>query len=528
MNLFETAITTTAVLLLFVLLGGTGCATKGKALRPASNPDNSPRTDAPLATASFIETKPDQGPIVSCSFVEFDERGDYLDFKQHTNAWEKVRSLSATNTNGLILVIYCHGWKNNVHSGDVVEFNNFLIKIARSKPVEQAGQRVHGLYLGWRGNVVEHYVNPKSRDFEATTNAFGGPIVDLTRARGSRYFPTILPENVSYWDRKGAAEFKVSGVPMARTVMTCAHAAKSTPDEVGRNQVFVMGHSLGALMLEKSLGQACVSALTAAWPWGGKESVLRSPATPVLPFDGILFLNSAAPSVQSKELADFLWAHSRALGLAHRPDWDSPTIVSLTSETDRATGVAHRYANALAGFYPSLQRSYRDAVLKTNACVSPVPPPVQQSYFYQRTPGHNPLLVNHWITATKRTDADPQPPAPTHHDVMAHNLNTLTDKTNSMRFYTSPADKRPFQLWEVSRVPWEPDWAKYKGHEPVYREGYYIVRCKEQIIDGHGDIWNEQALETYAGLFRMVAKLREPSRQKFRRELEMLKERSSR
>ena len=510
---------------LLTILGTTGCASRGVALRPTRNFDGSLRTNPPPATAWVISTTSPSEPSVSCSFVEFDERGDYLDFEQHTNAWKRIRQLSTESTNGLILVIYCHGWKNNVQSGDVVEFNHFLLQVARSKPVRDAGQRVHGLYLGWRGNVVEHYLDPNSSDFEATSKAYGGPIVDLRRARSFPLLPTVIPENLSYWDRKGAAEYKVSGVPMARTVFTCAGAAKATPEEVGRNHVFVMGHSFGALMLEKCLGQACISALTASWPWSaGDHPVPRAPGTPPpLPFDGILFLNSAAPSIHTKEFADFLWAHSSALRRAGRPEWDSPTVVSLTSEADSATGVAHRWANVLACLYPSLQRSYRDGVLAPQN--PPVPlPSVPQSFFYEHTPGHNPLLVNRWFTSVAPAPGAPPPPAASHDAIMAHNLDM--SQPDALRFYTSPRGEppkgQPLQLWEISKTPWGPGWNEYLGHRAVNREGYYIIRCDERVIRSHGDIWNQQAQEAYAGLFRMVTKLREPARLQFKRELRTL------
>lgn len=98
-----------------------------------------------------------------------------------------------------------------------------------------------------------------------------------------------------------------------------------------------------------------------------------------------------------------------------------------------------------------------------------------------------------------------------------------------MRFYTSPrsgpSKDAPPQLWEVGKAPWERHWNEYQGHRAKARGGYYIIRCDEQIIRSHGDIWNHQALETYAGLLRMVTKLREPGRKQFRQELQMLKAR---
>lgn len=496
--------------LLLIVVFPCGCASRGVALRPTHDLDGNRLTKEPPAKAHFIQTTSTTKPVVSCSFVEFDERGDYLDFAQHTNAWHIVRDLSKANPQGLLVIIYCHGWKNSAQSGDVVEFNHFLLQIARSKPVRDAGQRVHGIYIGWRGNVVAPYVNTKGEDFRVTTGAFGGPIVDTGTARTLRFFPTIIPENLSYWDRKSAAEDKASGVPMARTVFTLAHAAKTSPREREINQVFVIGHSFGALMLERSLGQASVGAITASWPWGREELAAQASAPPPpLPFDGILFVNSAAPSIHTKGLADLLWAHRAALKLAGREDWDAPVIVSLTSSADWATGVAHRAANVLAPFYPSLQRNYREGVLQTTASDKGQHPAVHQSYFYEHTPGHNPLLVNQWISNHPSPPPKSEWPANNHDAVMEHNLDINLGNTNL--FYTLDA-KAGVTPWLITPEPVPPDWTDFNGRKPVQRGDYFIMRCDERIIRGHGDVWSQPAMETYAGLIRMTYLLRQEAK----------------
>ena len=502
-----------AVALFLLLVFLCGCASRGVALRPTRDNDGKSLAKAPPAMAHYIETTNVTGPVVSCSFVEFDERGDYLDFAQHTNAWNVVRDLSKANPQGLLVIIYCHGWKNNVQSGDVVEFNHFLLQIARSKPVREAGHRVHGVYLGWRGNVVAPYVDTKSEDFRETTDAFGGPIVDTGAARTLKYFsPKFISENLCYWNRKGAAEDKVSGVPMARTIFTLAHAAKAMPRERETNQVFVIGHSFGALMLERSLGQACVGAITASWPWGRIELAAQASApAPPLPFDGILFVNSAAPSIHTKGLADLLWAHRSALHHAGSDDWDAPVIISLTSSADWATGVAHRVANVLAPLYPSLQRNYFEGVLQTTTAEKDRHPAVQQSYFYERTPGHNPLLVNQWITNHPSPPPKDKWPANNHDAVLEHNLDSSQGTTNL--FYTLDT-KSGVTPWLITPEPVPPGWTDFKEHKPVQRGDYFIMRCGGRIIRGHGDIWSPTAMETYAGLIRMTYLLRQEAKRK--------------
>jgi len=402
-----------------------GCATK-KPMRPTNGMKGDPREGVANADSWYIESKPTDGSLpYSCSFVEFDERGDYLDFRQQRRSWEKILELALKERRKLLVVIYCHGWKNNSQSGNVVEFNRFLSRLASSPEIRQRQLRVHGLYLAWRGNVVRQFVNTDSEAFRQTTKDFDGPIINERYSRKVRMLtPQWFIEQVSYWSRKGAAESKVSSVPSARTIFTAANAAKhfSTPDWT--NRVFVIGHSFGALMLEKSLGQACVGALTDQWKWNQFQTTNDLPVTVgTLPFDCILFVNSAAPSIYTKELADLLWAHQRAQEHSHQDSSSAPVIISLTSSADWATKKAHRWANVLAPIYPSLQRDYTEGVLASSNSATAVPVP--QSYFYEHTPGHNPLLVDHWIRALKTNELPANLPNNIADQVFIPNLSQL-------------------------------------------------------------------------------------------------------
>src|SRR4051794_37146308 len=103
-----------------------------------------------------------------------------------------------------------------------------------------------------------------------------------------------------------------------------------------------MGHSFGALMLEQSLGQAMTGGLTMDWWQKDGESKERPTG---LPFDLVLFVNSAAPSIYAKEMRDFLKAYRSGLGIVHSTEQDVPVIVSVTSTADWATGIVHPIGN---------------------------------------------------------------------------------------------------------------------------------------------------------------------------------------
>ena len=438
------------------------------------------------------------GVGISCSFVEFDERGDFLDFNQHRACQETLKNLAKTGK--LILVIYCHGWKNNSQSGDVPAFNCFLSKFATSQAIETDGLRVHGIFLGWRGNNFRPYVDQSMSDgpYLQTVQEFGGPIVDNADGRSNSAL-WLIPENLSYWNRKGAAESRAPGLPMARAIFTYAAAAKAYGGRPS-NRVCVMGHSFGALMLERSLGQAMTGGITMEWWDKDKQSAAQPSARRAkLPFDFVLFVNSAAPAIYAKEMRDFLEASRAALETAHDPDADVPVIVSLTSTADWATGLFHPLGNCLARFSPSLQRLYTTGIFgeKQPDHTFPTHRGIPQWEFYNTTPGHNRFLINHWIVK-----ADAALPADSSSDaVFRTNLSPTT--TDPDLFYTSKA-AYPAAAWRVvNENPQAP--VKLDGLPlAMQKSNYWIVSCGKELIRDHNDIWSQTAMEMYAGLYRAV------------------------
>jgi hypothetical protein len=508
MNLPTILLLALAIITLLLIVG---CAPRGYALRPTGTNKNDPPEDVPNGKAWYIESQPGAGgKATSCSFVEFDERGDYLDFQQHRHAYTKIREL-AQKGERLLVLIYVHGWKNNSQSSDVVRFNSFLQRIAISPYAREGGFRVHGVYLAWRGNAFPHALDREHEHFTSTTAAFGDePIVDTSRARGKYNFLYWAPEQLSYWSRKNAAEDKVSGVSLIRTIYTCGHTARRYGDTNAPNRVFLMGHSFGALMLEQSFAPASLARLTAEWPWDDEELIERAQANP-LPFDLVLFVNSAAPSIYAKQFYNYMVAHRQALLRHGVVGADAPLVISLTSQADKATRLAHKYGNILAPLYPSLRRQYdaSDFILSTTKETRSVKVP--QWYYYRRTPGHNPLLVNHWIV---RAEGEAEPLR--EQTAMQQNLDLKRPTEIANRtFHTSP--RKPggrTNTWKIVDSPPDAKWSTYKGLRSLSsianasRSGYWIIRCEEEIIGGHNDVWSTQAMETYAALLRETEFLR--------------------
>ena len=197
-----------SLLISYALTWIAGSASRGVALRKVvvgDIGDTLPDPQATIANAQkwYIESNsPERGLPHSCSFVEFDERGDYLDFHQHKHAYEKVLALAQKHEH-LIVVMFLHGWQNNGQSGNVVDFNDFLHQLATHTDVKGPHHRVHGIYLSWRGACLKHAIDPRNQTFRQVAKRYGGDIVDLRQAarndiwsqqaidirRALRYFP---------------------------------------------------------------------------------------------------------------------------------------------------------------------------------------------------------------------------------------------------------------------------------------------------------------------------------------------------
>lgn len=509
-------------LLSYALTWIAGSASRGVALRKVVVGHvglNVPDPPATIANAQkwYIEsTSPEQGLPHSCSFVEFDERGDYLDFYQHKHAYEKVLAL-AQNHEHLIVVIFLHGWRNNGQSGNVVDFNEFLHQLATHTDVKGPRHRVHGIYLSWHGACLKHTINPSDQTFRQVAERYGGDIVDLRQAAR---FPTLNEclEVFSYFDRKGVPEHLSSGTSLSRTIITCAHVAKRFRP---RCHVFLIGHSFGGLMLERTFQNASIGELIMAWPFGEQKSGEDIKANP-LPFDTVLLVNSAAPSIYAKQFQSFLAAHGHAMFRYKVVGANSPVFFSLTSSGDWATGKTHWLANTFCFLLPTLRRKYRgdDFILANEKKSKDVL--IQQSYYYRHTPGHNPLLVNRFIEPSKTPTSDAQV-------ALTNQLRAnLLNSGKALAFGTSPRKEgEPARQWRINFPPetkafdafsryktgsqtYRPVvWETKSGDYPYKDTAYWIIRCTKEIIKDHNDIWSQQAIDTYAALYAISLALRE-------------------
>lgn len=460
------------LLLSFATLLFAGCAHWNTVTRLPKEKARSPGESA-LVTSH----RPSKYRNYGCSFIEFDGRGGFLEYGQFVGARAELARLKAQSN--VLLVLYCHGWQNNAQSADVGRFTSFLRQLADSPAIRHKGMRVHGVYLGWRGSSffpVAAFNEPNIHLKEVIRDLGGAPTNPRWQTPEALGPVIALPKVLTYWWIKPRAEFYSSRVPLARAVFSLAFELKSPGEAArGRNhEVFVIGHSFGALMLEQAIGQASVGLLASEWNRGASEARW--------PFDLIVFLNSAAPSLYAKQFGEFLEEDHRNSA--------QPRIVSLTSTGDQATGTLHRIGNLFSTSAPDLQRRYH-----------PWPGvEVTAGYYYDRTPGHNQYLINHEVIP-----ASSQAPAPPPNDDAIFQYNLRMNDPHPEEFYTRVGnDVRRWKLKDLSGSERNPQTRQIMKR---YASNYWIATVPPEIIKDHGDIWSPACVEMLAGVYRMAHQL---------------------
>jgi hypothetical protein len=411
----------------------------------------------PSTFGGYIGKEPQQksfyGPTVqepfNLAFIEFDEKGDFWDRQQLGYAYKQIAKLSRNSSKPPLLFIYIHGWQNNASdkTHDVANFRGLLSRLTRN-PQISGHYQVFGVYLGWRGVLVP-----------GGTDLFSQAL----------YF---VPHNASFWSRKDTAT-RVAGEPMSEAIFAMVHAARKSNPQA---RTVLIGHSFGALVLEKTLAQALPATFYAQEDSGGGHAKVLPPA------DMILLLNSASESIYAKELMDmFRRAHFSGDISPRRP-----LVLSVTSEGDVDTGnlfpIGTRLSNAF-GTFRDYQRTQRFDGAATR---------VAQNKFFTTTPGWNDDLISHRVTCLNSQElklvANPNGNQAASASLdRAFDINLSQPNANLLTFCTEPEGHR---IW----------WA-IKPENNYKQTPYWIIKVPKEIIPDHTGIWFDSSLDMMAALY---------------------------
>jgi hypothetical protein len=304
--------------------------------------------------------------------------------------------------------------------------------LALSKAVQEKNLQVYGVYLGWRGSLFRR---------------FEGPIDHVTD----------LPRALSFYNRKAAAT-RIASSPVTEAVFTLIKTAR---EQSRASKCILIGHSFGALVLEKAISEAMVGTLLYAPP--ERRGKGRMDSAPIYtPADLVLLLNSAAESIYAKKMIDML---SEAAIMQQKP-----LVISITSRADSATRLLFPAGTRLSNI-PKLAagnfRSYGNGK-------------PHQYFYFTRTQGHNDALQSHEIVKIEGKHD------PVKLDCFDENISNPKGEPRGSVFATGDRSK--------------PDWwhIEPRGPNPT---PYWVVRVPRALIKGHGGIFEETARQMLASMF---------------------------
>lgn len=401
------------------------------------------------------------------SYVEFDEKGDFWDRRQL--AWTVQGIQRAARAQNVVLVVYVHGWQNDasdLRGHDVAKFHCLLERLAEA---EGPSRHFYGVYLGWRGKSVP---------------GGDGWFPDGSAADVAAKGVFFLPHELSFFGRKAAAA-QAAGMPMTETIFETVRAARTGAREGGRlTKSILIGHSFGALVVEKAMAQALAA------------EVITSDGTPdggfAAPADFIVLLNSAGDAIYAKEMTDLLRRRHPSLG--ERPGDEvtarRPLMVAVTSTADWATGKLFPIGTTLGNVGGRFRRYEWDTRYGSSSTG------VDQREYFATTAGHNAHLISHEAVP----DGPPSPPtlsdagpcAPDMLGAVRSNLQEpLTGPNGEVRFVTLAKDGTRTGWTLRPRFPY------------ALQTPYWIVQVPREIMRDHSDIFNENSLALLARLFRL-------------------------
>jgi hypothetical protein len=182
-------------------------------------------------TKEVIESTPNY----KLGFVEFDDQGWFWDTRQRTAVEQMIRdeagigSAQGATPQGIILVAFVHGWKDNAaYDGDGVQaFRQILQQLSAAEQAQKDHpvRKVVGVYVAWRG-------------LSATWEPF---------------------KELSFWERKDTAH-KVGGYgAMTALLVDLENIQKESLNALTKNaprtELIIIGHSFGGAAVYSALSQ---------------------------------------------------------------------------------------------------------------------------------------------------------------------------------------------------------------------------------------------------------------------------------
>jgi pimeloyl-ACP methyl ester carboxylesterase len=401
------------------------------------------RTSAPYGPVEQPPFTDQFGNQVRVAFVELDDHGLYWSDAQVPASMEMIEA--AANPNGAIVVVFVHGWMNNARypddeNGDLTSFKEDVLAVmsqhetVAARREERPRRNVVGVYVAWRGMSVQN----------------------------KYLFWT------SFYDRKDAA-LRVADTQATVTLRSLVAKTREDP----RSQIIVIGHSFGGLITERALGPVLITEAMRVRTGTLAGALLRqapdlvvlvNPATNATRALGDVWTLKQSPAIVQHRRSIF---HLREERLSR-----TPLIISLTSATDTATGIAFPLAEYVDGAFQSF-RGWGGTAMNG---VFP-----SERTVYAKTMGHLPQIWSHDVTFTKLPQAQGDP---------------ATEPA-----VPCPAGEGPAEICFIVG----PDQFSFTPRPGRFNDTHYwIMQMPKTIVNGHSDIWNPVWVNMLIGMMEAL------------------------
>lgn len=396
------------------------------------------------AAGRYDDPDPDCNPHVNAclAFLEFDEMGEAWDGRPdgQLDAALKLIERGHAGPNPPIIVTFVHGWKNNANdrpgsqNGNVLGFEGVLEFMKKHLYKDFP---IVGIYVGWRGDLIPDY------------------------------WP--VRRQLSYFNREGAA-IRIPGGSMTAAMTRIMMKAREDGNDAF---VIMVGHSFGALVLERALAQAMTEYVLRR---RDQPSAAVSDAVHSAWADLVVFVNSAAAANEGKQLLNLLKLMKYQPPASEAAESARPLLLSISSLGDAATRFALPVGHGLSFIGRKAQGGWR-------MYEHPEPPPVKsQSAFYLSTTAHMEALQSHLVVEVKDRE-----------------VNRCTDPARpSVRF------RDPFVL---------PNGVQYQICERPGRWNdtpYWAMQMPASIVRDHSGIFNENFVGLLQRFLPDAVQMREP------------------
>jgi len=237
---------------------------------------------------------------VDLAIIEFDEFGMLWNRAQLDDTLRLIKRRNAESKRGVALLTYTHGWMNNADpndpDGDLVEIRNAAKKLSQKfhRLGAPAPDHIIQVYLAWRGKSIN--------------------------------VPGLSA--LTFWARQKTAE-RVASYQMRETLFKLSRTARLNPD----SKVMMSGHSMGGMILARTLGPSISTGLIA----NGEEGI---------PFlaNLVVLKNPALDGLSVYQFIEFLKRTGVKAELRHTNGRieaaPGPIVASITSKADWVTRLA--------------------------------------------------------------------------------------------------------------------------------------------------------------------------------------------